>query len=344
MIINLQKFIDREKPVWDELDALLVRIGREPYGSFDLEELKRFHYLAERTSADLVHIREMVTQAELQAYLESLVSRAYGEIQEKQASSMRFRPIHWFISVFPKTFRTHLRCFVMAVMITLIGCMFGGGAVLFDTEAKAAIMPFSHLHGDPSERVEMEERRDEIKMEGKAAFSTQLMTHNTKISILVLALGISWGLGSIILLFYNGVILGAVIADYLIAGEGVFLTAWLLPHGSVEIPAILIAGQAGLVLGGAMIGWGNRLSMKMRLRQIVPDLVTLIGGVAVLLVWAGLVESYLSQDHEPVMPYWIKITIGMIELILLFSFLGLSGRTFRRAKAGDILMAGDENE
>ena len=83
MIINLQNFIDREQAIWDELDAVLVRIGREPFGSFKLDELKRFHYLAERTSADLVHIREFVTQIELQNYLESLVSRAYSEIQEK---------------------------------------------------------------------------------------------------------------------------------------------------------------------------------------------------------------------------------------------------------------------
>ena len=326
MIIDLQNFIDREQAIWDELDTLLLRIGREPFGSFKLDELKRFHYLAERTSADLVHIREFVTQTELQAYLESLVSRAYSEIQEKHTNSMRFRPAHWFFKTFPRTFRKHARCFGLAVAITILGSLFGSGAVMFDPEAKAAIMPFSHLDGDPSDRVANEEKTDELKLEGKGGFSAMLMTHNTKVSILVLALGISFGVGSTVLLFYNGVILGAVMADYLIAGEGTFLTAWLLPHGSVEIPAILIAGQAGLILGGAMIGWSNRFSMKMRLRAIVPDLTTLIGGVACLLVWAGIVEAYFSQDHEPVLPYVLKIAVGGIELILLFAFLTFSGR------------------
>jgi uncharacterized membrane protein SpoIIM required for sporulation len=162
------------------------------------------------------------------------------------------------------------------------------------------------------------------------------MTHNTKVSILILALGISWGVGSVILLFYNGVIMGAVIADYVMAGEGVFLTGWLLPHGSVEIPAILIAGQAGLLLAGAMIGWGDRLSMRMRLRAVMPDLVTLIGGVACLLVWAGIVEAYFSQNHEPVLPYTIKIAVGIMELLLLSAFLMFSGR-----KAGNVEGADD---
>lgn len=331
MIINLQHFIDKEQPIWDELAQLLVRVGRDSYGSFSLADLKRFHYLAERTSADLVHIREFVTQTELQQYLESLVSRAYSEIQEKQANSMRFHPMRWFFKVFPETFRRHVRSFYLAVVITILGAVFGGGAVMFDPQAKAAIMPFSHLGGDPSERVAKEEAMDEIRMEGKGAFSASLMTHNTKVSILVLALGISYGVGSVVLLFYNGVILGAVIADYLIAGEGTFLTAWLLPHGSVEIPAILIAGQAGLMLGGAMIGWSNRLTLKMRLRKLVPDLVTLIGGVSILLVWAGIVEAFFSQDHEPVLPYVLKILVGAVQLVLLFSFLGFSGKKLKEA-------------
>lgn len=327
MILNLQKFIKKEQPIWSELETMLERIGAEPFGTFGLDELKRFHYLAERTAADLVHIRAFVTQRELQSYLESLVSRAFGEIQEKRTNSMRFHPLRWFLKTFPQTFRRHARCFALSVAITIAGVLFGGGAVVFDPAAKEALMPFAHLQGDPSERVAKEEARgDKERRQSKGQFSAYLMTHNTRVSVLVLALGITWGVGSVILLFYNGVILGAVLADYLLAGEGVFLSGWLLPHGSVEIPAILIAGQAGLLLAGAMIGWGNRLSLRMRLRTIAPDLVTLIGGVACLLVWAGLVEAFLSQDHEPVIPYVVKISIGLVALILLTAFLWLGGR------------------
>ena len=72
-----------------------------------------------------------------------------------------------------------------------------------------------------------------------------------------MATGITWGAGTLILLFYNGVILGAVAADYIAGGQGVFLAGWLLPHGSIEIPAILLGGQAGFILAGALIGWGE---------------------------------------------------------------------------------------
>jgi len=216
----------------------------------------------------------------------------------------------------------------LSLAIMLVGTLFGGVAIVVDSDAKAVLMPFEHLQMDPSERVAKEEKGTEAdRLEGaKGSFSAFLMTHNTRISILVLAMGMTWGIGTVILLFTNGVMLGAVAADYIRAGESTFLFGWLLPHGVVEIPAILVAGQAGLLLAAALIGHSSDKPMGERLRLIVPDVVTLIGGVAVMLVWAGIVEAFFSQYHEPVLPYAVKITFGVIELVLLGLFLALSGQ------------------
>ena len=190
----------------------------------------------------------------------------------------------------------------------------------------AVIMPFSHLQGDPSDRVAREEGAEADRLKGaKTYFSSYLMTHNTKVAIFTLALGMTFGIGTVIMLFYNGVILGSVIFDYIAAGELQFLLGWLLPHGVVEIPAILLAGQAGLVLGAALIGWGKHVPLSRRLRIISVDLMTLIFGVAVMLVWAGVIEAFFSQYHEPALPYTVKITSGVTELILLVVFLARSG-------------------
>ncbi|HUA67420.1 MAG TPA: stage II sporulation protein M, partial [Candidatus Saccharimonadales bacterium] len=166
-------------------------------------------------------------------------------------------------------------------------------------------------------------------------FSAELMTHNTKVSIFTLALGMTWGVGTILMLFYNGVTLGAVAVDYIRAGQTPFLLGWLMPHGVVEIPSILIAGQAGLMLAWVLIGRGSRAPLKTRLREISGDVVTLIFGVAVLLVWAGFIEAFLSQYHEPIIPYSAKIAFGSIELILLSLFLAKSGSTKSKSKNPD---------
>ena len=327
MLIDVQKFVDSESPYWEELEQTLIRLESDPDQRLELSRMKRFHYLYERASADLARLSSFASEKEIRRYLETLVARAYGEIHETRERSHKFRPIHWFLVTFPETFRRHYRAFLLSLAITLAGFAFGGAAVSLDPSAKSILLPFSHLQISPSQRVEQEEKTNRDRLEGhKSTFSATLMTHNTRVAIFTLALGMTWGIGTVILLFYNGVILGGVSLDYILDGQTKFLMGWLMPHGVIEIPAILIAGQAGLLLAYALIGWGNRDPIKSRLRKITPDLVTLIFGIAVLLIWAGLVESFLSQYHEPVIPYSVKIIFGFAELLIFIFFLAKSGR------------------
>jgi uncharacterized membrane protein SpoIIM required for sporulation len=316
-----------ERPHWAALEKMLGRMEAAPDDRLSLEELQRFHLLYERAAADLARITTFSAEPETRRYLENLIARAYGEIHETRRKQARLAPWNWFSRTLPQTFRRHLRAFWLSLAITVSGCAFGGLAIAFDPGAKPVLLPFAHLQGDPAERVAREESAQRDRMQGvKGSFSAELMTHNTRISIFTLALGMTWGIGTIIELFYNGVILGAVAVDYIRAGQTKFLLGWLLPHGVIEIPAILIAGQAGLLLATALIGRGNRDPLRRRLRDISGDLVTLIFGVGLMLVWAGFIESFLSQYHEPVIPYAAKITFGLIELGLLGLFLSRSGR------------------
>ncbi len=327
MIIDLAKFIADERPFWNELEHALDALENRPDQRFEIGDARRFHYLYQRASADLARLTTFATEPQLRRYLESLVARAYGEVHETRRRATVTGWWRWFTATFPQTFRRHRAAFGVTLAITLLGCAFGGLAVGLDPDAKETLLPFAHLQGDPAERVRQEEEMQGQHLdEAKTLFSSFLMTHNTRVAITTLALGMTWGIGTLITLFYNGVILGAVAGDYILAGQTAFLLGWLMPHGVVEIPAILIAGQAGLVLGRTLIGWGDRAPLGARLRAVGRDLVTLIGGVAILLVWAGIIEAFLSQYHEPVIPYWVKITFGAVELVLLILFLTLAGR------------------
>src|SRR5581483_4250111 len=196
---------------------------------------------------------------------------------------------------------------------------FGAAALHFDPDSKHVMMPFSHLMESPSQRVAREEKASDDRMSGhKSTFASQLMTNNIRVSLFAFGLGITWGIGTVVILFYNGVILGAVAADYIQAGQTKFLCGWLLPHGAIEIPAILLAGQAGFMLASALIGWGDPTPRRERMGAVSRDLLTIVSGAAVLLVWAGIVESFFSQYHEPILPYAVKIAFGSIEMFALF--------------------------
>ncbi len=327
MILDLQRFVHENRPLWDELDTLVQRLEQQPAARLSLEEAKRYHYLYQHASGDLARVMTFAAEPAIRGHLESLVGRAYGEVHRQRGGGTRWSPWRWFTQTFPRTFRRRGRAFALACLVMFVGAVFGAGALLVDPEAKPVLLPFGHGEIDPRDRVAREEHGgDHPGRGGHASFSAMLMTHNTRVAVMTLALGMTWGFGTLVFLFYNGVIFGAIVTDYLAAGEGVFLTGWVLPHGSIEIPAILIAGQAGLLLGGALIGWGSRAALRQRLRAIGADLATLIGGVAVMLAWAGVVESFFSQYHEPVLPYALKIAFGAAQLGLLAVFLARAGR------------------
>lgn len=328
MIVDLTRFLAAEEPRWQRLEQVLVRIKGDPWRRLSLAEVRELDYLYRRTAADLARVATFSGEPELRRRLEQLVARAYAVIHGSRGQQReRFRPWHWLAVTLPRTFRRNFAAMGLALAVTLAGVIFGGVAVAVDPAAKEVIMPFPHLAGDPRDRVAEEERTMSDRLSGrKATFAAELMTHNTQVTLYVLALGVTWGLGTMVMVFYNGVILGAIVVDYLSAGEPAFLFGWLLPHGIIEIPAMLVGAQAGFVIARAMLGRDDGRPLPARLRGVADDVATLAGGAALMLIWAGTMESYLSQYHEPVIPYAVKIAIGLAEGALLVSYFGLAGR------------------
>ncbi len=333
MILDLNKFIKEGRGLWTELETLLDRFQNDPNLELTTDEIKRFHYLYQRSSADLAKLMDFSARQDVRVYLESIVGRAFSLIHETRRSPRRFRPFVWLFHTFPVTFRKHITAFWLAVAILTAGSVFGAAAIGIDKNAKQALMPFSHLMQDPAERVAKEERQNKDQIAGhKSSFASQLISNNTRVSFLALSLGITWGVGTILVLFSNGVFLGATVADYILAGQTKFLLGWLLPHGSIELPAIILASQAGFILAGALIGRGKPVSLKTRFRNVSSDLFTIMGGVCLMLLWAGFIEAFLSQYHEPFISYDLKIAFGGVQCIGLIIFLSVSGKKMSDGK------------
>ena len=141
MIIDLQKFVANERPYWTELESTLNRLESGSRQVLPFDQLRRFHYLYERTAAGLAKVNTFASEPETRRYLESLVARAYGEIHETHDRQHRFSPLAWLLQTLPQAFRRHIRAFWFSIGLTIVGALFGGFAAAYDPEAKAAILP-----------------------------------------------------------------------------------------------------------------------------------------------------------------------------------------------------------
>lgn len=327
MILDLERFRAQARPRWSKLDELLSALESRPDRRLQPAEAEQLQELYAQTAADLNRVTHGALAPELRQYIERLVARAYAQLYYAPPARSKFwQPRRWLriFTAFPEAFRRQYRHFALAVLITVLGSTLGGLAVLYDPASVDVLLPADYLR-NPGQRVNQEAKGQNRHLDSaqiEAAFSGELITHNIRVALLAAALGVTFGIGTALLLFENGVLLGAVAVRYTQQGFGMFVSAWLLPHGAFEIPSILIAGQAGFYLARLLL----RRREDRDMRRAMHEWLVLIGGLALMLVWAGLMEAFFSQHHAPVLPYGFKVAVGAAELLLLTTYLLLIGR------------------
>lgn len=322
---DVPRFVRDRTPDWQALEALLTTVEERGMGALSLDDARRFGVLYRSVSSDLIRARTELVDASVTDYLNALVARAYAQIysgtQRRGKDLARF-----FLLGFPRLLRAEWRALALASALFFGGGFLGALAVAIDPAALAVMIPEQHQATSPSERVAREETKGGLDNGHQAAaFSSFLFTHNLQVSFLVFALGLTWGVGTISILFYNGIPLGALAMQYHQGGEGLFFWAWILPHGIPEITEILIAGTAGLILARGLCLPGRRPRRDALVAEAKTAGQLVVGGMPLLVV-AGLIEGTISQMHEPAMPYAIKLLFAAVVGTGLYSWLLLAGR------------------
>jgi len=328
---------------WQRYEALLSRAEAKGLIHLHAPELEELYGLYRLVCSDLNLAQTRTGNPALLDYLEAMAARGYSLLTPPK----KVRPLqalwHAVWVLFPGTLRAQWRVLGLAISAMVLGVAFGAGTTAWQPDLIRTYMPpmfAAHLAQTPAERVaeaeqaELNGTRDVNNAGSHAAFSSQLMTHNIRVSVMMLGLGLTFGIGTAVLLFYNGVIIGTLGYAYFADGMGLFFIAWVGPHGSIELPAIIIAGSAGLMIGRAQ--WASvktRGGIWRSLRPLAPGLLSLMAGVAVLLVIAGFVEGGFSQVNEPTLPYPLKIAVAGLLFLGLVFFGIFAGKSWHQRSA-----------
>jgi len=320
---ELETFLARGRERWRRFEELLERAERSPEWELGAQGLQELLSLYRQVASDLNRVRSLTANPELVGYLDQLAGRGYRFVYRGGGRSAMGPAVRrFFAEELPATFRREARAVWVAAAIFLFGAFFGFGIVMADRHAAEDLVPGQFFTESPRERVARIEREEEriSNLEAALTFGSSLYIHNIKVSFLAFSLGALTLVGGAWILFYNGVILGAVAATYLLDGVEVFFLAWVGPHGALELPAIVFAGAAGLRAGWALYMPGE-YSRAASLRRALPAVWRMLLGCCAILVVAGMIEGSFSQFSAKSVPYELKILLAAVLFVSLLGYL-----------------------
>jgi uncharacterized membrane protein SpoIIM required for sporulation len=301
------QWILKRRPYWDRLSSLLAQSDSSGLGQLSRAELQEMALLYRQVAADLSVLRQDSTARNYTAYVNQLLARAHHIIYSGRKTNV-VTLFRFLRDRYPAIFQKQIGYVMASVLVSVAwGAL---GAAL--TSARPEFM--RHFVGprmiDTMERHQMW-TQSIVGVEPMA--TSAIMTNNLSVSFATFAGGIVFGVGTFWFLFNNGMMLGVIAAACHQYGMSVALWSFVAPHGSLELPSILIAGGAGFRLGHAML-FPGALRWKESVARGGIEATQLVSGIIPMLVIAGCLEGFFSPSQAPV---WLKFTVGGLLFTLL---------------------------
>ena len=324
-LLKSYRFRLEREDKWHELDALIARAERHGLGSLDADELARAPALYRACMSSLSVARSISLDANLLAYLESLSLRAYFVVYGVRASLGQVLA-RFFRRDFPAAVRQTRWPIALAAFLLLAGIATGWAVTAKEPAWFEAFVSSGMAQGRTPDATREElaetlfdkpETADQL-----TAFATFLLAHNARIGMLCFALGAAFGVPVVLLLFYNGLVIGAICAVFADKDLTIEFLAWLAIHGTTELTAIVLCGGAGFHLAGAMINPGRRTRLA-ALRQKGRTATTLVVGAVVMLFVAALLEGL---GRQLVIDTTARMAVGCTMFVLWLAYFALAGR------------------
>jgi uncharacterized membrane protein SpoIIM required for sporulation len=315
MISN--RWLDKRKPYWERLERLIASSNRG-ISALSHSELQELGLLYRQTAADLAAVRDDPTARQLGTYLNQLLARCHNLIylgQKPKVSGI----VRFYRDTYPQVFRETLRETLLAVAVFLLAALIAC-AVTWRDPAFA----YRLLGPRMMETIEQRKMWTESIVTMKPVASSGIMTNNLSVAFSAFAMGITGGLGTIWMMGLNGLLMGVLAAATYKAGMALQFWSFVAPHGALELPAIFIAGGAGLEIARGML-FPGLLPRKVSLAQAGGRAARLLLGTIPLLIVAGVIEGFFSPSDAPAA---MKFLLALVLFVALIAYL------FARKKSG----------
>lgn len=326
--VDLDSYIASHRGEWQALDSAVTRSYRVAPAGDDVTEMIRLYL---RASSHLAEVRSRYHDPALIDHLNGLIVRAHAAIYGTEARSPR-AALALFGSRYREAIRRTARQILVVAALLFGSALVTGLWVATSAEARVGLLPpaardaVARADGSPAS-IDL----------GSAEMSTFIFQNNVQVAFLAFALGITLGIGTIVVIVQNGVLLGLLAGATQAAGKADIFWALVLPHGFLELTAICIAGGAGLRIGWALVDPGDRYRLT-ALREEANDAVLVVIGVIPAFAAAALIEGFVTgRTGMPI----VEVVLGAAVAAAYVTFLvgPRFGQRFRRRREPTVVLA-----
>lgn len=258
---------------------------------------------------DLGYSKTFYPHSKVTQYLNGLASRIYlGIYRNKKEETSRFW--RFWKTELPLTVRGHHKELLYSFLIFTSFAIMAAVSAAHDDSFVRGVLGDSYVEMT-DENISRGDPFGVYKDKGRFNMFIAIAVNNIKVSFITFVAGFLLSIGTVWLLFKNGVMLGAFQYMFFAKGLGLqsVLVIWI--HGTLEISAIIIAGGAGLIVGNGIL-FPRTLSRMQSLRRSTKDGLKLMIGLIPVFIMAAFLEGFITRYST--MPRLVSASILLASI------------------------------
>lgn len=300
------QFIGQNKEKWLESEKLLAS------GEKDSNKLSNLFI---QITDDLSYARTFFSHRFIKVYLNKTAMKFFSQIYVRKKSKWAHFTDFWKEEL-PQVVIHCRKELIISLLAFMLAMAVGVLSSMNEPDFVASILGDSYV-AMTKENINSGDPMKVYKEANQSDMFLSITINNIRVSFITYLSGLIAGIGSLMLLLYNGIMVGAFqyfFFQHGLLGESM-LAVWL--HGTLEISSIIIAGGAGLVLGRGILLPGT-LSRTQAFYVSASRSLKLLLGTVPLFIVAGFVESFLTRYTE--VPWFVRLAFILVSLFFIVGY------------------------
>jgi uncharacterized membrane protein SpoIIM required for sporulation len=296
-------------------EPLFVKQNSEKWKSFENVATNTSDELADRfiqITDDLAYAKTFYPKSKTTTYLNGLAATLHQSIyKNKKEKNSRFI-LFWQYEL-PLLFKTYRRQLAYSFIFFVVFSFMGALSARYDDNFVRLIMGDQYVDMTLA-NIAKHDPFAVYKQDNAFLTFVALATNNIRVALVTFVMGILGSVGTVFILFKNGVMLGSFEYFFYSKNLGIasILVIWI--HGTLEISSAIIAGAAGLVLGNSLL-FPHTYPRAVSLKRGAREGMKMVIGLVPLFIVAAFFESFITRYTE--MPIWLSISILTASLLFI---------------------------